>query len=62
MDKIKQILESTLKGYSFTYQGYLVWIGKDGEIIDREDLNYLFYLNGINELENYLKKYDRYSK
>lgn len=58
MDEIKTILEKTLIGYTFTYHDKLVWIGKDGEIIDREDLNYLFYLNGINELENYLKKYN----
>lgn len=57
MDEIKDKIKSILSGYTLKYQDNIVFIGKDGEIIDREDLNYLFYLNGINELENYLIKY-----
>lgn len=57
MDKIiNQIMTSLGEGYTYTQQGVLMWIFKDGKPVDRLDLNYCTEMDKRNELETIIEK------
>lgn len=58
MDKIiNQIMTSLGDGYTYTYtqQGVLMWIFKDGKPVERLDLNYCTEMDKRNELETIIE-------
>jgi hypothetical protein len=57
MDKIiNQIMTSLGNGYTYTQQGVLMWIFKDGKPVERLDLNYCTEMYKRNELETIIEK------
>ena len=43
-------------GYTYTQQGVLMWIFKDGKPVERLDLNYCTEMYKRNELETIIEK------
>jgi hypothetical protein len=57
MDKIiNQIMTSLGQGYTYTQQGVLMWIFKEGKPVERLDLNYCTEMDKRNELETIIEK------
>lgn len=60
MDKIIDIVKQKFPKANCQNQGKLLWVWQNGELIERFDLNYLAYLQEINELDEYLDRHSNF--